>query len=107
MPQGREDKVVKGRLSALVICLALSPAVFPLAAKADSRVLTAPELAGVTAGVVKLPPIQINVATNAQVAVAVPIAVAVCAVCKRPNVIAVAQGTAFNINLADLTNVAR
>ena len=98
---------MKGLLSALVFCIALSPAVLTFAANADSRVLTAPELARVTAGAVKLPPIQINVATNAQVAVAVPIAVAVCAVCKRPNVIAVAQGTAFNINLADLTNVAR
>jgi hypothetical protein len=93
-------------LSALVLCLALSPAVFPFAAKADSRVLTAPELAGVTAGAVRLPPIQINVNTNAQVAVAIPVAVAVCGICKGAP-IAVAQGTAFNINLAKLVNAAR
>lgn len=99
--------MVRGSLSALVLCIALSPAVFPLAAKAEPRVLTAPELAGVAAGAVSLPPIQINVNTNAQVAVAIPVAIAVCAVCKNPAVIAVAQGTAFNINLAKLVNAAR
>ena len=94
-------------LSALALCLALLPAVFPFAAKADPRVLTAPELAGVTAGLVQLPPIQINVNTNAQVALAIPVAIAVCAVCRNPNVIALAEGRAFNINLARFTNLTR
>ena len=99
--------MVRVPLSALVFCLALSPAVFPFAAKADPRVLTASELEGATAGAVSLPPIQINVNTTAQVAVAIPVAIAVCAVCKNPAVIAVARGTAFNINLAELVNAAR
>jgi hypothetical protein len=99
--------VVRTPLSALVLSFALSSAVFPFATKADPRVLTAPELAGVTAGAVKLPPIQINVNTTAQVAVAIPVAIAVCAVCKNPAVTAVAQGTALNINLAKLVNAAR
>lgn len=98
--------MVRSMLSALVVCLALSPVVFPVA-KADPRVLTTPELEGVTAGAVKLPPIQINVNTTTQVAVAIPVAIAVCAVCKNPKVVAVAQGTAFNINLAKLVNAAR
>lgn len=98
--------VVKAPLSALVLCLALSPAVFPFTAKADPRVLTAPELAGVTAGAVQLPPIQINVNTNAQAAIAVPIAIAVCAACKNPTVVAVAEGAAFNLNSAELGNLA-
>ena len=100
--------MVKTPLSALAVCLALSSAVFPFAAKADPRVLTAPELAGVTAGaLVQPPPIQINVNTNQQVALAIPIAVAVCAVCRNPSVIALAEGRAFNINLARLTNLTR
>jgi hypothetical protein len=93
-------------LSALALFFTLSPAVFPFAANADPRVLMAPELAEVTAGAVSLPPIQINVNTNAQVATAIPVAVAVCAVCKGAP-IAVAQGSAFNINLASLINSAR
>ena len=48
------------RISFLALCLALSPAVLPFAAKADPRVLTPPELAAVTAGNLILPPIQIN-----------------------------------------------
>jgi hypothetical protein len=96
--------VVKLPLSALAFCLALSPAVYPVAAKAEPRVLTAPELAGVTAGAVKLPPIQLNVNTTAQVAVAVPIAIAVCAACKNPIVTARAEGAAFNFNSANLAN---
>jgi hypothetical protein len=97
--------VIKSPVAALAFCLALSPAVLPFAAKADPRVLTASELAGLTAGAVKLPSIQINVNTNAQVAVAAPIAVAVCAACKSPSVIAVAEGRASNFNLAQLTNL--
>jgi hypothetical protein len=98
-----EDTVTRTLLSAAVLCLALSSAAIPSAAKAEPRALTDPELAGVTAGVA-MPPIQINVNTTAQVAVAVPVAVAVCAVCDSPAVIAVAKGTAFNINLAQLVN---
>lgn len=97
--------MIKIPLSALVIGVALSSTVFPFAAEADPRVLTAPELAGVTAGL-SLPPIQINVNTNAQVAVVTPIAIAVCAACRSPSLIAVAEGRAFNLNLAQLTNIA-
>lgn len=96
--------MIRVPLAALALCLAWSPAVFPFAAKADPRVLTAPELAGVTAGAVKLPPIPINVNATTQVAVAVPIVIAVCAVCKKPTVIALAEGAAFNFNSADLAN---
>jgi hypothetical protein len=106
LPQDREEIVGKVPLSALALCLALSSAVFPFAAKADPRVLTAPELAGVTAGLVTLAPIQINVNTNAQVALAVPIAIAVCGVCKNPTLVALAEGRAFNINRANLANLA-
>lgn len=98
--------VVKAPLTALALCLALSPAVFPFTAKADPRVLTAPELAGVTAGVVKLAPIQINVNATGQAAVAVPLAIAVCAACKNPTLIALAEGKAVNFNSAELTNLA-
>ena len=91
-------------LAALAFCLALSPAAIPMGAKADPKVLTAPELAAVTAGRVVLPPIQLNLNATAQVANATAISIAVCAACGRANVAAISQAAAFNINAARLTN---
>jgi hypothetical protein len=94
---------MKCPVSALVLCFAFLSAGVSFAANADSRVLTAPELAKVTSGALRLPPIQINVNTVSQIAV--PVAIAVCAACDDPVVIASAR--AINLNLARLRNVAR
>ena len=93
-------------LFASVFCLALSPAVFPFAAKTDPRILTTPELAAVTAGRVVLPPSQINVNSTVQVARATAISTAVCAACNNATVTAFSDATAFNVDLAALTNLA-
>ena len=88
----------------VVLCLALSPAVFPIAAKAEPRVLTAAELAAVTAGRAILPSIQINVNNTVQIARATAVSIAICTTCTDATVTAFSEATAFN--LAELTNLA-
>jgi cobalamin biosynthesis protein CobT len=90
----------------VVLCLALSPAVFPIAAKAEPRVLTAAELAAVTAGRAILPSIQINVNNAVQIARATAVSIAICTTCTDATVTAFSEATAFNVNLAELTNLA-
>ena len=94
------------RISLLALCLALSPAILPFAAKADPRVLTPPELAAVTAGRVMLPPIQINLNNVVQVARATAASIATCSQCINATVNASSAATAFNVNVAELTNAA-
>jgi hypothetical protein len=98
--------VTRTPVFASILCLALSPAVFPFAAKAEPRVLTAFELAAVTAGRVILPPVQINVNHTAQTARATAVSTAVCSACTNATVTASSSATAFNVNLAELTNLA-
>lgn len=98
--------VARTPLFALVLCLALSPAVVPFAAKADPKVLTTSELALVTAGRVILPPAQINVNRTVQTARATATSTAVCSACTNATVTASSSATAFNVNLAELTNLA-
>jgi hypothetical protein len=98
--------VTRSKRTALaLLCVAL-PAALPFGAKADPRVLTGPELGAVTAGLIVLPPIQINVNAVGQVAVATSVAVPVCALCTNPRVEAAAPATAFNINVAEFRNIA-
>jgi hypothetical protein len=94
------------RISFLALFLALSPAVLPFAAKADPRVLTPPELAAVTAGRVILPPIQINLNNTVQAARATAASIAICSRCTNATVTASSAATAFNVNVAELTNAA-
>jgi hypothetical protein len=98
--------VARTPLLALIFCVAFSPVVISPPAKADPRVLTTSELAAVTAGRVNLPPIQINLNTTVQVARATAISLAVCAACNHATVTAFSDATAFNVNLAELTNLA-
>ena len=86
--------------------LALSATVLPFAAKADPRVLTTSELAVVTAGRAIPPSVQINVNSTVQVARATAISTAVCVACTNATVTASSNATAFNFNLAELTNLA-
>ena len=67
-PKLGRKMVARTPIFVLVLCLALSPAVVPVAAKADPRVLTTSELAAVTAGRMILAPIQINLNHTVQVA---------------------------------------
>ena len=97
--------VARTLLFASAFCLALSPAVVPGAAKADPRVLTTSELAAVTAGRVVRPLIQIDLNSTVQVARATAISIAVCAACNNATVTAFSNATAFNVNLAELTNL--
>ncbi len=90
-------------LFALLFCLAWSPSVFSPAANAEPKVLTAVELATVTAGRAA-PPIQININTTTQVAKATAIAIATCTACANVTVAASSSATAANINLSSLTN---
>jgi hypothetical protein len=85
------------------LCVALLPAIFPFAAQAEPRVLTPPQLAAVTAGRV---PVQINVNRTAQIARASAVSTAVCSGCTNATVTASSSATAFNVNAADLTNLA-
>jgi hypothetical protein len=78
----------------------------PFAAKAEPRVLTGSELAVVTAGRMTLPPLQINVNTTLQVARATAVSTAICTGCTNATVTAFSNATAFNVNLAELTNLA-
>jgi hypothetical protein len=98
--------VLRTVLFASVFGLALSATVLPFAAKADPRVLTTSELAVVTAGRVIRPLVQINVNSTVQVARATAISTAVCVACNNATVTASSNATAFNVNLADLTNLA-
>ena len=93
-------------LFASVSGLALSATVLPFAAKADPRILTTSELAVVTAGRVIRAPVQMNVNSAVQVARATAISTAVCVACNNATVTASSNATAFNVNLADLTNLA-
>jgi hypothetical protein len=52
----------------------------------------------------QLPVIQLNVNAITQSAVAVPIAIAICAACDDPIVAALADANALNINIAKLVN---
>ena len=98
--------VARPLLLASVLCLALSPAVAPFAAKADPRVLTTPELAAVTAGGVVRSLIQINRNSTMQLASATAASTVVCAACNNATVTAISNATAINVNLAELTNLA-
>ena len=102
--QNREGTM--SRISFLALCLALSSSVLPFAAKADPRVLTRPELAAVTAGGVILPSIQINLNNTVQEARATAASIAICSRCTNATVKASSAATAFNVNVAELTNAA-
>lgn len=98
--------MARALIVASILCLALSPAVLPSAAKADPRVLSASDLEAVTAGRVILPPIQINLNNSVQVARATAISTAICVACINATVTAVSEASAFNVNMAELTNLA-
>ena len=86
--------------------LALTATILPSAAKADPRVLTTSELAVVTAGRGIPPSVQINVNSTVQVARATATSTALCVACNNATVTASSNATAFNVNLAELTNLA-
>lgn len=98
---------ISARIALASLCVAV-PLIVPVGVKADPKVLTGSQLGTVTAGFTLVLPIvvQTNVNATGQAAVATSVAVAVCAVCDNPTVAAFAPSTAFNINVAELTNFA-
>ena len=101
-----EETVIRPFVCASILCLGLSPAVLPFAAKADPRVLTDWQLAAVTAGGTIVPLMQINLNETVQIARATATSTAICSGCINATVRAFSEATAFNSNVAGLTNLA-
>ena len=90
----------------LVLCLALASAVVPVAAKADPRVLTTSELAAVTAGRVILAANSDQLESHGagrEGDLHLDRDLRGVHQCDRDRVL---QATAFNVNVAELTNLA-
>jgi hypothetical protein len=103
----REDKMSRIRFLASSALLAMSVVAVGSPAQAEPKILAPTELEMVTAGLLQLSALQINVNAVTQSAVAVPIAIAVCAACNDPVVTAFADADALNINIAKLVNARR